>query len=303
LIIDGFGFENHARFHAILQRTETGEYYLIDMGSRNGSFVNGARVSVPVVLKDGDRISLGEYQLAFGCPPVAISGIVESAGPGGVATKGFFAPRRTTVLVVDVRNFTRLAQQIEQSLLCQMIGTWFREGGQIMQLQRSWAQKYIGDALMAVWVHRESAQEEQEVLGIIRALCKFAKITATLQSRFGLPCEIRVGAGMNTGLASIGNTGTGELNDYTALGETVNAAFRFESATKDIGMDVALGEGTFQCLQRCSNPDKYFVTRTVQLKGYERPSAVWATSFSGLESFISEYRGSRPQGASPVRRP
>src|SRR5690242_20187094 len=54
-----------SRNHALMQRTEGGEYYLIDMGSRNGTFVNGARVTVPMTLHDGDRISFGDYHITF----------------------------------------------------------------------------------------------------------------------------------------------------------------------------------------------------------------------------------------------
>jgi len=49
----------------MLQQMETGEFYLIDLGSRNGSFVNGRRVSIPVTLRNGDRIIFGQTELDF----------------------------------------------------------------------------------------------------------------------------------------------------------------------------------------------------------------------------------------------
>jgi adenylate cyclase len=275
-----------SRYHALLQHTEAGEYYLMDMGSRNGSFVNGARVSFPVSLKDGDKISLGDYQITFHWPGAAEQAAAPKAPVSGSATVALFTTRKTSVLVVDVRDFTKLTQRIDQSLLCNLIGTWFREGGQLMQEQGSWAQKYIGDALMSVWVHRKREQEAQEIWGILKACVDLVQVTATLQSRFELDFPIRIGMGINTGEATLGNTGSGRLNDYTALGDTVNAAFRFESATKDIGMDVIIGQDTFQCLSQCSDPQRYFVERTVNLKGYDRPAAVWATTFADLKTFV-----------------
>lgn len=276
-----------SRYHALLQHTEAGEYYLMDMGSRNGSFVNGVRVTFPVGLKDGDEISLGEYQFSFHWPGAAgRAGDEPKAATPGSATVGVFTIRKTTVLVVDVRDFTKLTQQIDQSLLGNLIGTWFREGGGIMQQQGSWTQKYIGDALMSVWVHRKRDQEARELWGILKAGVALVDLTETLEARFGLPFPIRIGMGINTGNATLGNAGSSQLNDYTALGDMVNAAFRFESATKDIGMDVIIGQDTLECLSRCSDPRRYFGERTVSLKGYSHPSVVWATTFANLKAFV-----------------
>jgi adenylate cyclase len=152
--------------------------------------------------------------------------------------------------------------------------------------QGSWAQKYIGDALMAVWVHRHPDKEALEIWGILKACVELVNLTATLQSRFALAVPIRVGMGINTGDAILGNTGSARFNDYTALGDTVNAAFRFESATKDIGMDLIIGQDTCRRLCQCGDAPRYFVERTVDLKGYDRPSAVWATTFENLKEFV-----------------
>ena len=278
-----------SRYHAILQHTDDGEYHLMDMGSRNGSFVNGSRVSFPISLKDGDTISLGEYQLTFHRPEGAAQAAPPNAAKSGSDTKLLASSRKTSVLVVDVRDFTKLAQQIDPSLLSNLISTWFREGGQVMLEQGSWALKYIGDALMAVWVHRHPDKEALEIWGILKACVELVNLTATLQTRFELPVSIRVGMGINTGHAIVGNTGSARFNDYTALGDTVNAAFRFESATKDIGMDMIIGQDTCRLCRRLSqhgDAQQYFVERTVDLKGYDRPSAVWATTFAKLKEFV-----------------
>jgi adenylate cyclase len=277
-----------SRQHAMLQRAEDGTYYLIDMGSRNGSFVNGARVSVPVGLQDGDQISLGDSLLSFHCAATEFKAPTEPRKLSGNTTVAYFACNKTTVLVVDVRNFTVLTQHIDQNLLCQVIGTWFREGGPILNAQGSWAQKYIGDAIMSVWVHKH-ADQHQEMSRIIRALIELERMTATLAARFALPQEFRIGAGINTGLATIGNAaGSGSLTDYTALGDTVNTAFRLESATKEAGVDVLLGNESFDSLSQISKPGPYFTKRSVHLKGYEKPVTAWGASFADVEKFVAE---------------
>lgn len=74
--------------------------------------------------------------------------------------------------------------------------------------------------------------------------------------------------------------------DYTALGDTVNAAFRLEAATKTIGLSVALGEGAFRALEVPENTLP-FQRRQVELKGYEGSSTAWAISFEELQEFLA----------------
>jgi pSer/pThr/pTyr-binding forkhead associated (FHA) protein len=59
-----------SRKHAILQVVDDVEVYLIDLGSRNGSFINGQRITVPTLLQHGDRIDMGKSGLEFQCYPV-----------------------------------------------------------------------------------------------------------------------------------------------------------------------------------------------------------------------------------------
>jgi len=169
-----------------------------------------------------------------------------------------------------------------------VMGTLFRSGGEIMRRHGSWGQKYIGDALMSVWVHTQNCEEAQ-VLSILHALGELTQVTDALQEQFQLPFPIGVGAGINTGPASIGNAGSEHTADYTALGDTVNAAFRFESATRDIGFDMVIGRETMAYLRQCGDhPERFFEEKTVQLKGYELPARVWAASFANLRNMLTK---------------
>jgi adenylate cyclase len=269
-----------SRNHAMIQRAETGQFFLIDLGSRNGSFVNGSRVSVPAALKDGDEIALGDYHLAFHqeSTPVADAAPQEEGG----ATKPLYVTRLISVLVVDIRDFTGISQRVSEAELCQMIGTWFNHAGNIMQQHGSWSQKYIGDAVMAVWMHRDRAREAAEIVSVLRALSEFVKATEALPAQIGLSVPIRIGAGINTGLASMGNTGTGVITDYTALGTTVNAAFRLESATKELSCDLAVGEGTFERLKTYPQLAPLFAEQAASLKGFEGPTRAFVARFDAL---------------------
>jgi adenylate cyclase len=272
-----------SRRHAMVQFTENAEYYLIDLGSRNGTFLNDARVSVPSVLSNGDQIRIGVSQLEFRCGS-SVHQVEETAsGDDAFVTRPLYAPRLVSVLVADVRGYTKLARMIDHALLCQLIGSWFREAGPIMEAHGSWALKYIGDAVMAVWLHDRAADERGQIVRILRAASELARITAKLPERFDLPIPFLIGAGMNTGMAMVGNTGTGSNTDFTALGEVVNAAFRFESCTRQIGADMAIGRATWEAI---GEPSQCFEERQVELKGYDGATSVWAASFAQVEALL-----------------
>ncbi|HEY9763560.1 MAG TPA: adenylate/guanylate cyclase domain-containing protein [Trichocoleus sp.] len=280
-----------SRNHAMLQCMETGEFYLIDLGSRNGSFVNGRRVSVPVTLHNGDLLTFGQTDLQFYCPTPEPT-TLDTTGAVGMDSQEFTATatlhirRLISVMVVDIRDFTVMTRQIDEKILSEAIGTWFRLAGEIIGQYGSWVDKYIGDAVMAVWIHGPKGVDSDEMLKIVQAISALAKMTSTLHEQFPLPFPLRIGAGLNTGYAMVGNTGTGARPDYTALGDTVNAAFRFETSTKQLGLDLALGETTYQSLEALGASDQYFKRYTVQMKGYETPIVAHAGTFSDLERFL-----------------
>lgn len=278
-----------SRNHAMLQCMDTGDFYLIDLGSRNGSFVNGRRVSIPVTLRNGDHLTFGQTEVEFYCP--APNSVASSANEDKdfTATAALHVRRLISVLVIDIRNFTGLTRQMDEKVLSEMIGTWFRHAGEIIREHGSWVDKYIGDAVMAVWIHGTQEIQPKEMSQIFKALSALHKMTTDLYNLYPLPFPLRIGAGVNTGYAMVGNAGSSDRPDYTALGDTVNAAFRLETSTKQIGLDVAIGEMTHKHLLTALGSDDttaMFKQFTVHLKGYEVPTVTYACTFADLNIFL-----------------
>lgn len=278
-----------SRNHAMIQMMETGEFYLIDLGSRNGSFVNGRRVSVPVTLRDGDLLTFGQTEMRFYCPGNREIPAANHIEANDTATATLHLRRLISVMVVDIRDFTVMTRQVEEKVLSESIGTWFRCAGEIIGEHGSWVDKYIGDAVMAVWIHGPEGVDSLEMLQIVQAVSALSKMTSQLHKQFPLPFPLRIGAGLNTGFAMVGNTGTGDRPDYTAIGDTVNAAFRFESSTKQLGLDVALGEETYQYLADLGATEALFKRYSVTMKGYDTPLVTHAATFSDLDRFIQQH--------------
>jgi len=277
VLLDG---RSVSRLHALIQRRNAGDYFLVDLGSRNGSFVNGRRVSIPMRLQDQDRLLFAEEELIFCNPTQARLEPGALSTTRNTPTAALNTQSLTTIVVVDIRDFTPLARKLSEALLSQTLGTWFLRVGQVVEQRGSWAQQYIGDAMMAVWVHDDASKIPSDLARALRAVCEVERTTNEISRTLPLPSPLRIGAGISTGPAILGGT------DYTALGDTVNAAFRLEAATKTIGLSVALGEGAFRAL---ALPDENspFECRHVQLKGYEGSSTAWAISFEGLQGFLA----------------
>lgn len=272
-----------SRNHAMLQGSEQGLFYITDCGSRNGTFVNDSRAAAPVILRSGDKIQIGSYELTFHQESAAESPGVSSE----TATNVMFTWSIITVLVVDIRDFTGLAQRMDAAKLSEVTGTLFRLGGRELQERGAWGQKYIGDAVMAVWRHKKRAPDAQELAGIFEALSRLYAIAIGLQQQLGLAEPIRIGAGINSGGAMVGNVGSIASSDYTALGDVVNKAFRLESATRKIAFDLALGQETYELIaSSIDDAERLFEKCIVKLKGYGEPAVVFGTHLSSLPGLI-----------------
>jgi adenylate cyclase len=280
-----------SRNHAMLQQMETGEFYLIDLGSRNGSFVNGRRVSIPVTLKHGDRVIFGQTKLEFYNPTAShrLNPVQEKDSEDFTAT--LTVRSLISVMVMDIRDYTVLTRQLDETILSEVIGSWFRKAGQIIRQHGSWVDKYIGDAIMAVWFHKVNGVSNEEMMMICQALSQLHKATDELSSRYPLPFPLQVGVGINTGYAMVGNSGSSDRSDYTALGDTVNAAFRLESCTKELGLDIAVGETTYKYLTELG-AEAVFEQYTVVLKGYDTPSVTYGATYADLNTFLKASRKS-----------
>jgi adenylate cyclase len=272
----------------MVQAMDTGELYLIDLGSRNGSFINGRRVGIPVTLQNGDRLTFGQTELIFHCPQPEVEEPAEQTPCDFTATATLHVRRLISVFVVDIRDYTGLTLQMDEKLLSEMISHWFCQAGEIIRKNGSWVDKYIGDAVMAVWIHgSQDSATPSETLPAFRAIDALNQMTQTLAQQYPVPFPLRIGAGINTGFAMVGNTGSGDRPDYTALGDTVNAAFRLESATKKLGLDVMLGELTYQSVQAAMT-DSCFQQHMVSLKGYDAPTSAYGSSFQDLRGFLDQ---------------
>ncbi len=131
-----------------------------------------------------------------------------------------------SVLFCDIRGFTALAESLEPTQLVRMLNAFFERMVDVVFGHGGVLDKFIGDALMAVWgaplCRADDARRAVEAgLDMLRAVEQFNQ--ATSASRWP---ELEVGIGVNTGEAVLGTVGSPRRMEYTVMGDAVNLAAR-----------------------------------------------------------------------------
>ena len=144
--------------------------------------------------------------------------------------------RYCTYLFTDVRGFTALSEKLEPEQVTEIMNKALTIQANAVQRNGGMVDKYIGDAMMAIFNAPMDLMHHEEVAvktGLqIRDEIKAAKL------------GIEIGIGINSGPAVVGNMGSNSRFDYSAIGDAVNTAARLESATKDRKVDILIGKST-----------------------------------------------------------
>ncbi|MDX5360912.1 MAG: adenylate/guanylate cyclase domain-containing protein [Alphaproteobacteria bacterium] len=158
--------------------------------------------------------------------------------------------RNLTLLFCDVRNFTRLSEEMDAHDLTRFINRFLTPMTQAILARGGTIDKYMGDAIMAFWNapiddpdHRRQAC--LAALDMSRALVRLNDELASEHARHYFPVAgIGIGIGLNTGPCVVGNLGSDQRFDYSAIGDAVNLASRLEGQTRTYGVEVLAGEAT-----------------------------------------------------------
>jgi adenylate cyclase len=233
-----------SRNHAEIRRI-AGRYRLSDLGSSNGTWIKGRRLTAPKDLEDGDEILIGAVQLRFVAPGGESSETV-AAETGTVLS---MRNESVVVLVADIRNFTTMSESLPGGEFSRLISAWFREASDIIEGSGGTVDKYIGDAVMAFWLIREKSAPHREVNASLEAaralLARAGGFAEQIAAQF--PGKtFRIGIGLNMGSAMMGNVGTSKNQSFTILGDSVNVAFRLEALSKEKGLPVIMGRNMLE---------------------------------------------------------
>lgn len=200
--------------------------------------------------------------------------------------------REITIFFSDIRDFTHLSEIMPNpKALIEFLNTYSSEMSNIIIKNCGTIDKYIGDSIMAYWNAPNQLQNHADIalkaslqqLNALHSLNQkikqnplFEPITNYCIKQHLEP--IRIGIGLNTGKAVVGEMGTTGRSDYTAIGDTVNIGSRLESLCKYYGSDLTISGQTKQTL---TEEYSFRFLDKVTLKGKKQPIEIWQVHNQG----------------------
>jgi adenylate cyclase len=229
-----------SRKHTLVQREKTGIYHIMDLGSSNGTYVNGKRIYSPTILNNGDQITLGKTTIKFVHFIEQKAPVMESETLD--MTIAYIQKEIVTVLVCDLHDFTSISEKLGNQVVSDLLQLWTKNVGAIVQEHDGLVDKFIGDAVMAIWM---GGNVDRGIRNALRAALEINNATKKIGETVpGLKTELAIGAALNTGEGMMGNMGVASHRDSTVIGNVVNVAFRLESMTIRDDLDIVIGEAT-----------------------------------------------------------
>lgn len=171
--------------------------------------------------------------------------------PEDFTSLGVGQQMQAAVLFSDIRGFSRLSYQLGAEQTVQLLNTYLNAMVTAILAERGTIDKFIGDAVMAEFGAPTSLGAPQDGLSAVRAALGMRSALADLRQRLkdtGLP-PLFHGIGISYGNLVVGNVGSPQRLEYTAIGDTVNVASRIESLTKVVGTDILITRPLYDLVQ------------------------------------------------------
>ncbi|MGE3915582.1 MAG: FHA domain-containing protein [Hyphomicrobiaceae bacterium] len=222
-----------SRRHALVHKQDDAEYWVIDLGSGNGTYLNGRRVTQPTRLANGDVLLLGEHALSFH----HIAGRAVTEAPSGLSAQTIISVKNVDcwLLVADIKASTALAARLPATEMAMLVGRWMGACKEIVDSHGGIINKFLGDGFFAFWVGPTT-----ETSSVVTALRQLRQ----LQSDQSGP-HFRIA--IHHGMVAFG--GGGSLGEDSLSGVDVVVAFRMEKIAKDLGADLMASEEVHNRLQ------------------------------------------------------
>lgn len=199
-----------------------------------------ATVAYRFAVADRDRRLIAKLFSLY-LPPL----VVERMVAGGRMPELGGEEREVTVLFSDIAGFTAISEACDPAALVQGLNTYFSTMTDIIEAHGGFVDKYIGDAIVAVF--GAPVNDPRHAEQAVRAAMQMRAALRAEPERFSLAgLQLKTRIGLNTGRVLIGNIGSPRRFNYTAMGDAVNLASRLEGANKVYGTSILVSEDTIK---------------------------------------------------------
>ncbi|WP_022846756.1 adenylate/guanylate cyclase domain-containing protein [Desulfurobacterium sp. TC5-1] len=193
--------------------------------------------------------------------------------------------REISVLFADIRGFTTISEKLRPEKLVELLNLILTPLTDVVLKNSGTLDKYIGDAIMAIWNAPLNVDKhpEKAVVSGWEMIETLKNLNKELRNK-GFP-EIKIGIGINTGSAVVGNMGSSQRFDYTAIGDTVNLASRIEGLNKVYGTCILASENSVKQVDFSNHSFFPVEIDSVTVKGKEQPVRIYTFLKRTAENF------------------
>lgn len=247
-----------SRHHAAIYAQDVLEFWLVDLGSRNGTWHNGRRILRPTLLADGDRILIADVNFVFRQVTTAAPGF--ALPQPGMETLVEFRDQNALLLMADLCNATVWIGQHTPQESSSMLSTWIGNCQETIERHQGQVGKYLGDGLLAYWTDNAAPAA---VAGALAELA--AKSNAAMPFRVAL----------HYGVVTFG--GATSLGEERMIGSAVNFIFRLERLASTHGIRCCLSQPAQQFLKSAVVTEP--VEGEFELQGFSKRQRVFRAAW------------------------
>lgn len=181
--------------------------------------------------------------------------------------------RVVSCLFTDIRDFTTISEKYNPRDLVMILNETLQPCADSILKYRGMIDKYIGDAIMALFNVPLDLENHADMC--VKAACEMVNSLGRLNEQWKLSGrhEVKIGVGINTGIALVGNMGTEDRFDYTAIGDAVNLSSRLEGMNKIYGTEIIISDNTKRALKE---EYRIIAIDRTKVKGREAPVLIYA---------------------------
>jgi pSer/pThr/pTyr-binding forkhead associated (FHA) protein len=207
-----------SRRHAVIQAQGDQEFWLVDFGSRNGSYVNGQRIAQPTRLRDGATLAIGGFQYVFRQP--RFTATLQFAALPSDQTVIDVRWAKCWLLVADIIDSSKLIAELPADTLPLVTGQWLAQCKEVIEKYGGRINQFLGDGFFAFWHDHERMGSDIDMAH--QALCR-------LQAEGRPPFRFVT----HLGRVMLGGVSLGE--EQRISGSEVHFVFRMEKLAGALG--------------------------------------------------------------------